>query len=297
MHQRNPGSFLRSTSQSALSTAPISRLRLCFETMSDGRIPVVNDFEYVVRCLALFPSVYVQAEHVYGRLSMSMPRTELIQNFTMPLETSALANGSEVKPIQAHSIWATLKECSCCGSPGQISFYNCFDERFLQISASPDTELRDWALFLAQVSVTPKTQLDGADEAKFEEYPHPVVPVEAEEIKLSKFRFIELLNKMAMSEAVFEFSLPTYEFSLKKAFSIYQIYEEEGQLTCRGKEVGFTLSLAAVKEYAVKVEYGVRTLYCLAVEQKVIFEISVPDSFESSEIWNRVLAEVQHLDI
>ena len=268
--------------------APTSRLRYCFETMPDGRIPVVNDFNYVMNCLAEFPTLCIQAEHAYGRISMFMNREEFVPLFVSPVNLDAGSTDLS-KAVQCHEVWAKLEECSCCGSSGEISFFNSFGLRFLQISAARDTDPREWAQFLAMVAVAPRKELEPGEVKEPDEMPHPVMPAGAEEFNLSKMSFIKLLEKIAISEEMFQFTLPTSRFSLGRSFSLHQIYEEDGCLVCHGNKVGYHLSLRAVRGFAVQRIGGVETLYLLGNNQAVIFEITMLKGGESVDVWHGIL--------
>jgi hypothetical protein len=268
--------------------APTSRLRYCFETLPDGRIPVVNDFNYVMNCLAAFPTLCIQAEHAYGRISMFMDREEFVSLFVSPVNLD-VASTDLSKAVQCHEIWAKLEECSCCGSSGEISFFNSFGLRFLQICAPRDIDPREWAQFLAMVAVAPHKELEPGQVKEPNEMPHPVMPAGVKEFDLSKKSFIKLLEKIAISEEMFQFTLPTSRFSLGRSFSLHQIYEEDGCLVCHGNKVGYLLSLRAVKSFAVQRVEGVETLYLLGSNYAVIFEITMRERGESVDVWHGIL--------
>jgi hypothetical protein len=290
MFRKSQSIYSRIPSQGIFPSAPISRSRLYFETLPDGRIPVTNDLSYVMHCLTSFTSLCVQAEHIYGRLSVLMNREEFKSNFAGPLlNGGAFFSHFKTEPCER---WAKLENCKCCGSPGNLSFYNSHGERFFQICAPHDVEPREWAIFLSLVTVKPAI-LPESPTLCDSTSTHPIAPNKLEELHIPKWAFFKFLDYLSKSEECLQFNLPTAHLSFKRDFRIYEIFEDCGTLICRGNNVGLSLSLSAIRGFALIQNKTNESLLCLGTEQNVLMEISLSDNLKSAGYWNLAIKSLR----
>lgn len=269
--------------------APDSRLRRCFQTLRDGRIPLTDDWTLLLAALSEYRHTYVQVEHLYGRMSVKMDRAHYVDSLTGVPANPCLSMSHEYE--NWCTAWAKLEVCDCCGSPGNIQVLNGYGARFLQISPEHGTEPKDWARLLSGLAVQPTAE--NAPHISPVGPGYRILPEEALELPLNRFGFIQFLRNLSQMEESFEFCLSTAEAAIHSSFCLDSVYEEGGYLTGRGEGAGFVVSMKGVRGFAEIQGDSVRpSLLVVGPGESVLFEIRPVLGSQGAKVWAGVLEGV-----
>ncbi|MDP0499955.1 MAG: hypothetical protein Q7P63_07615 [Verrucomicrobiota bacterium JB022] len=264
-------------------TAPASRLRYCFHTTEDGRIPIVTDWPQVLESLAAMPSVCIQIRHAYARMSARVRASEPC----LPLDLSPL----KWKADAGGHAWAKLEVCSCCDSPGRLCVFNTAGQEYLQFCPPASIQAQGWAGVLAPLALLPEDEPAPVEAAGPD---HPVLSDAAGMVSLHCNGLIQLLLAYADLEEPLALAMRTAEASLIRSLVPDSVEFDDFQLTVRGDDCGFVLGLGGVRAFAIEERQGDEWLLAVGPGATVLAEVGPAEGVRSRIIWQTLLHKALH---
>ena len=264
--------------------APLSRLRLCFQTDAEGWIPLRPDWSRLFTELKALDGLCLQVKHAYGRFAVKMPSSI---SFLEP----PMGFGLRLYPARWAEAKGKLTKCPCCNSPGHIAFFNAFAQEVLQIAAASETPPERWAEVLATVAAPYEETSEKAPDERPPCTRFPLLPGGAVELPLRKWNLPEMLAELANIEMTFRVTFPTGEGILAHPFSAREIYLDGDQLVMRGPGAGLMVSLRATRTLATGITSpaGPLSLYLVGPDESLLASIEPADPSIDGLAWQAAL--------
>ncbi|MEO0508962.1 MAG: hypothetical protein AAF065_03760 [Verrucomicrobiota bacterium] len=261
-----------------------------FKTNAEGWIPTAGTFAELFASLLELPSIRLQLEHAYGSLAMQMSNEELGLILSgLQLDPAIEISHDEADPLI--DSWARLEVCDQCGSPGFLNCYNFAGLRLLKIQASAGVEPSDWARVLEQVTDPSKLKTVAASDSFPEKTSQQKpLPDDFHPVEMKKWTFLRLIVEYSKRSLPLEFCLPSYGLSLRSAFTVQEIDEGRGLLTCMSPRAGFQLNMSALETFAVGTRDGRETLFLMSSTDSTMLEVAPPSNSVGASFW---LDEIQ----
>jgi hypothetical protein len=132
---------------------------LRFRTDADGNIPLACDWFGLLTASRRLGRVVLQTRNAYVRLITLDSAPELAWSSGRGLARDDRSHLT-LRPGRWRQARARLAHCTCCGSAGNIRFFDSLGIECLQLCAHPDTEPAEWAgllaPFTAPLNATPR---------------------------------------------------------------------------------------------------------------------------------------------
>ncbi len=122
------------------------RANRCFATTADGRIPITNDWQRLLRAVTGPRPVALQSRHTSARLIRLAP---LPVDAVVSHGLTDAACHLQVDLDRITEVAGRLEPCPCCDSPGRIEFFNTVHSECLQLCAPAGQTPADWARTLS----------------------------------------------------------------------------------------------------------------------------------------------------
>ena len=270
-------------------SAPVSRLRYCFQTNANGDIPVVPDFLTAVNALCDFPELFIQTEHVYGQMSTRMSQDQFMDCLHEKAHNWNSSFFIDHNNLSVANITAKLELCECCNSPGYLKFTNPAGRSFFKICIPEFIEAEAWASALAKIAVVPEEDQYLSKDKDFVPF-HPRLDPDPSSYPLTQNQLISLFANSQSKEIKFKFNLQSSGITLQNSLLIKNIQVENGFMMCQGLGGGFNISLKAIQKIEYLVKDGFKTLFLLGPSRSILFEIK-PES-NSVDTWDTLLEAV-----
>jgi len=264
---------------------PTSRLRRCFRTAPDGRIPLTRDWPELLDRLLALPVTYLQADHVYGRMALRHARDAGTSG-------SAASGAGAIDLAVSHQFagwaeaWGAIERCACCGSPGSVAIYNPFGLRFFQISAPSEMTPSEWADVLSPLAVAPE---DAATRSETRRPDHPTRSAGAVDLNLSRHAFPNLLAAMAEAGEALRVHLPGAEVGIERSFLPEHVFTEEGALQLQGEGCGMMLDLRGVRGFGREEVDGCTVLSVFGSRESLLLQLTSAEAGPNGAHWSSLL--------
>ncbi|WP_309381357.1 hypothetical protein [Cerasicoccus frondis] len=243
-----------------------------FETMPDGQIPVTGDLGKIFESMGSLPSAFVHAEHQFA--SMAIPLSGV--DIAMAHQDGESLAGLELdaSSLKFREAWAKLEVCTCCGSPGNVKFFDPSRTRFLMIGAPHFIDPIIWANTLSKITV-PLDEID-LSEPEPTTIAFPALSPLAKKLPLPIWALIKLIVDFSKMNQAMTCRFSIRGLTLQKSFIAHHIDETKGELTCQSADTGFQLNLKAIQGFALEEGHDCHTLSVLGWDDIVLFEFDLP---------------------
>jgi hypothetical protein len=119
-----------------------------FRTDTEGNIPLARDWFGLLNQTRRFDRVVIQTRNTCVRLITLGSAPALAWSLGCGLARDD-RSGLTLRPSRLGQALGRLAHCTCCGSAGNIRFFDMTGVECIQLCAHPDTEPASWADFLA----------------------------------------------------------------------------------------------------------------------------------------------------
>ncbi len=258
-------------SRYASVTAPAGQQSPCFRTTSDGRIPLIPDWDQLLSGAAALPKVSLQTRHNYARLVSTASLGELLSPMSDEPRNASLS----FRPETWRQAWGRVAFCPCCQSPGRIEICNPYGLDVIQICALPDYPIDTWADYIGQNYADGTTTTNAPKSACNRSHlEFPEIPTDAIPVAYHAQSLLNLFEILRHENIPVEATLDSGSSRHEQLMILSKASLSDRILTLHGKGAHAQIALPAVRALAASTQAGYQQLHLVGADRTCLFTFS-----------------------